>query len=534
MVTVPSSPARLNSGPANVYLPTGIARTGAEETGQGLIRAGALLAQVAERQQAWEEKQQQARDAVEAIKAQTAATRTLNDAAYAIEREGDWRTGVQRFDQAAQGLAQLGANIKDPVARARLDAHVQGLTESRRASLRSSLFKLEADDAVASLDESLETLSQAAANAPNRAERERHQAAAANAIKSMADAGFIDRSKAVNLWQAFKGKEAKVEVDQIIMRDPERAEALLADPRNFPALDPQQRIAAQNRAAGLVDRIEKRRNAAEEKAEARAEKMLKKQGEIMAKELWSLHNVDPTQSRLNPDIVERAKPFLAVDEYKALRRAATGQDFETKDQPAAVADLTPKLDQPDAAALIDRAYLNQQLSTPTYLQLRNRALTLRADDQPASPYKSGRQYLNQALDPGQLGNDPFVRQALALAREQALADFDTWAETNRGADRPTAVAQADALFRQYQNVAFDKMRLALPRPEGYTGSKQDVRQEHVDAARKAIFQKLDSKLLSEAQAAQQLQQLETWEQIIAPKPTAKTPAPRSGAKGAQQ
>ena len=105
MVAVPvlQSQARLRTGGASERINPGAARGIAVDysgAGDSLIRAGL---QMAERAAALEEKKARARDAVEAVKATTAATRTLNDSAYEIERDGDFKTGEQRFDHLVDG-----------------------------------------------------------------------------------------------------------------------------------------------------------------------------------------------------------------------------------------------------------------------------------------------------------------------------------------------------------------------------------------------------------------------------------------------
>lgn len=533
MVAVPvlQSQARLRTGGASERINPGAARGIAVDysgAGDSLIRAGL---QMAERAAALEEKKARARDAVEAVKATTAATRTLNDSAYEIERDGDFKTGEQRFDQTAQGLSQLGEGIKDPERKAMFDAHIQGLVESRRVQLRNSLFKKEADDAVGALDENLDTLSKAAAGATTPLERSQHQSAAAANIKAMRDSGFIDAKGAVNLMQKFNSKIDQVQVEQDIARDPLGAERKLADPRYAPNMDPVQREKAATRAASIVDRIERRKIADEEKNERRADRMITEQGKVVSKELWSMWDPNPNKSRLTEEGVERYKSFLPVDEYKSLRRAALGENREVKDDRDTVGRLEPILSQPGAPKQVDQAYNMGLLSDGTYRSMRTKAENLQTSNGPAKPYVAGRDYLSQALDPGQMGSDTFVRQALSLARVQALADFDTQVEQNPGIGRAEAVNMAQGLYRQYQNVAFDNMRIALPRPSGYEGSKADVKVEDVNAARRKVQADIDSKRISVEQAEQQLRQLETWEQIIAtPKPVTTTGKKAGGVK----
>lgn len=521
MVTVPevTSRARLSTGPANVQLSPSIVPPAADYTGAGrqlLAAASSLM----ERQAALEEKKQAARNAVDLMKANTDAARFVNDLSDAAEKGGDFRNGVAQYDQdVATQIQQRAAAIADPLTREKFTAHAQGLAETRRVSLRDRLFKLEANDAQAALDDNLDTLAKARAAAGNNpAEIQRLDAAAAKAVKDMADVGYIERTAQVNLMQKYRGRGDRVMAEKLVAADPVRAERYLADPTNLPNLDPLDRTKLQERAGTLVDRAERRAIATEDRNQRRAEHDLKLQGDAAAKDLWSLHSPDPSRNRLTLDAIDQRKRELDPSEYRALRRAAMGE--AVIDHAPTVTRLEPLLDQPGILQQLDAAMDNGELTIPTYRDMRRRAQQLQADDKPNSPYKSGRGFLEKALDPGQFGDDKFARQAQSLAQQRALADFDTWAEANPGVDRPAAMAHAQRLQEQYQNVAYNQMRITLPRPEGYTGAKDAVTQATIDQARALIADQLTSKSISNAEAARKFQSLENWEAILgrAPKP----------------
>lgn len=526
MATIPvvQSQARLRTGPANVELSPSIAAGQAQDYGAGFRAIASAAGDMISAQAAFEEKQRNARNAVDLMKANTAATRDINDFADAIEKNGDFRNGTAQFDEGInKRIQERAATIADPITRERFTSHAMGLAESRRTALRDRLFKLESNDAQATLDETLETTAKAAAQSIDPAERQRLEAQAAKSIKDMRDAGYIEPTVATNLFQKFKGSTARVTAERMLNMDPVRFERFIADPNNLPDLNPLDRERLATRAGTLIDRAERRAIAQEDRNLRRAEHALMLEGRAAAKELWGLHSPDPTRNQLTLDAVEARKRELDPGEYKALRRAAQGE--AVIDNPESLIRLQPLLDKPGGPAAVDAAMANGELTPTTYLALRNRSVTLNADDKPQSPYKAGRTFIEKALDPGQLGGDPTMRQALAIAQQRAINDYDTWAERNPGVDRPAAIGYATKLQEQYQNVAFEQMKIALPRPAGYQGSKAGVTAEVVTQARAEIARQLEAKQIGQAEASRQFEILESWEVVLAKAAAQATAAP---------
>lgn len=249
----------------------------------------------------------------------------------------------------------------------------------------------------------------------------------------------------------------------------------------------------------------------EERDQRRAEKALKDAGDQAEKDLDAMA-VDGTLTR---DAIERRKSLLSPTAYKSALKALDPKQADVKDDRDAVLRLEPILDSPEAPALIDQSYQVGELSTTTYRSMREKVRTFQKDDQPDSPYRSGRKFLTTALDPGQIGPDPMMRQPLAIAQARALADFDAWSEANPKITRVQAMTKADELMRAWQTVGFSDMRLALPRPRGFTGNKADVTGADVAAARAAVVGALDRGEISNDQAKLELDPLDVWDRVLA-------------------
>lgn len=335
MVMVPATTARLNTGPANVTLDPSIARGTAVDIGSGLFKAASTLAAFAEKQQA-------ARNAVELMRANTAATKELNDLADQIDQGGDFKNGVAQFEQgAAEIVKRHSASISDPLGQEKFQSHVAGLAETRRVTLRNSLFKLEADDAQSALDENLTTTAQAAAQARTPLERQQYDVQAAAAIKSMQDARYIKPTQATNLLQAYRSKIDESQARSLMQLDPDAADRALNDPQQFKNLDPVKRATLSDQAQRRSEARMRQDIAAQEKAERQAEKQF--------------HDAQrANEGKLTADIID-GKPISADAIAEATRRqlitpeaARTALNLMRKpddvpDDPKAVIDLENRL-----------------------------------------------------------------------------------------------------------------------------------------------------------------------------------------------
>ena len=222
-------------------------------------------------------------------------------------------------------------------------------------------------------------------------------------------------------------------------------------------------------------------------------------------------------SKPNPTMADvealRRNSGIKPAEYKSALKAVA-EDGADEDNADFIATVMPRLADEDLTRDLTRGLETGKLKTETYRTLVNQNRAALKDSRPDSPYRSGRNFLSVALDPGQLGGDGTVRQPLAIARASALADYDAFAEANPQMSRQGSMEKARELMEQYQNVAFDRMTLALPRPRGFFGSKREVTVDIVNAARQNLRDRIRAGELSGSEAAREIQSLDLWESVL--------------------
>jgi hypothetical protein len=259
-------------------------------------------------------------------------------------------------------------------------------------------------------------------------------------------------------------------------------------------------------------------------AQVEEDRQRKAEGEERLKEVYSL----ASRGELRPAHVEAARPFISPTEYNNLLK--TFKPDGAENDPEAMADLVTRIDTESPADFQKSAagYLRQgKLKTETFLSLAEKNRTASKDDQPASPYRSGREMVKVTLDPGQL----LSGAAAAVARNaqaQALSEFDNWSSANPRADRATAMTQAQDIIKRYQVVPYDQMKMATG-VSRYFGpkSRNEVTIADVDAAETKLWQDIQSGRLSREQQEFEIRLLENWRGIL----TREQAAPKEPVRG---
>lgn len=261
----------------------------------------------------------------------------------------------------------------------------------------------------------------------------------------------------------------------------------------------------------LLDRAVMRlaqRDARQERIEAKAQKKI---NEDTLKEAFSR----ASKSTLTPEYVEQIRPWLSPNEYKGLLKTLNAED--NVDDAEAIADLVRKIDSVDTEEFQKSAVSYMQrgkLKTSTYISLSEKNRTASKDDAPASPYRSGRDLVKGALDPGQLLSGPAAGMA-RLGMTQALIEYDNWMQANPRAERADAVAQAQEIVRRYEIVKSSDMKSAIGLSR-YFGpkSKDEVTSTDIDAAEIKLYQDIEGNRLSKPQAEFEIRLLENWRGIV--------------------
>lgn len=478
---------------------------GMVDFGKGLADFGASVARVSEK--ALDAK----RDAQVAVSTARAAA-DLKGFVTDLETDTDYETYPQRFEERAKAAFEQYGQGMDEKGMASFRTKFEILSLEQAGAVRKIGNKRLVDGATADLDAALDGYAGIAANAVSDQQRADALELGRTAIRGTAEGGIISREEAGKRERGFLGKVDEITARQMIAADPEAAIAAIGNAKLFPDMDEKQRLSLLDTATRRAESIVNDRTRREEKREREAEKGIRKQGDEAAKELDAL----AVDGGLTREEVDKRKSVLSPTEYRSFLKTLTGG--EINDNRSIVADMEPILGTPEAASRLDAAYQRGDLSTGTYRAMREKDRNLLKDDQPTSPYKSARGFLATALDPGQISNEPTIRQPLAIAQARALGDIDAWIRANPSATYEQAQEHAEKLLDRYQNVAFGELRLALPRPYRFTGNKRDVSEQAVTEAAARVQSDLDLGKITKVEAAREFSNLDVWERAVAPKP----------------
>jgi hypothetical protein len=461
------------------------------------------------------EREARARRVVELAKTKNGAAAELNDLAVSLERDPDWQTVPDRFKKGADQIrAKYAGSMKDGLGRQEFELGFDRDFNPLNVGLKRKALENGEKDALATMDATIEAEARNVVGAPDRVTAQRARERAAKTIADLRDAGWIAPDRAGKEFARFNSRVDEARVRSMMTADPEGVQKALDDPQQFMALDPVQRATLADQAGRRVDTLVRQRIAQEERDDRLARRRLEDARSAASKDLWD--RWASNSGRLDLAEVQQQKARLSETDYRALVTAALGGDGGV-DEPGAVRELKQTVDSEQPAAFEARAYSllkSGRIRLETYRAEVDRNRSYSKEDSPASPFRSGREYVKAALDPGQLGGDATLRQPLAIAQQRALADFDSWAEQNAGAPRAVTIKRAEELTAQYQAVGYSEMRLSLPRPHGFTGAKQNVAQSDIDAARLAIARDLSGGRLDRDSAARAATMLELWEQVL--------------------
>lgn len=489
----------------------------------GAASFGADLGAAADHYAGVREKLADRRRAVDLLRARTGAAGELADLAQRMEEDTDWRTVGDRYEKEQGEIRARWRKGLDVEAVEQYDI----LTEEkagdyRRRVLARGLAGLK-DEGRANLDglEAQALRDAAAADTPER------RAAALNdyrgALRLMADTGVVDRVDAGKRDRAFLGRADEQDIQSLMNKDPEAAVLALTDSNRFQNIDGVQRERLSRMALGMAEARSRDADIRARRADAQAEKDLKRRGEDEAKRLDQLQ----ADGKLNREEIERSRAFLSPSDYRHY--------LTTISKPAAAADDLPtyagferRLEIEDIAGDVVREQAAGRLTPATAKSLIERNRQAMKDDRPASPYRSGRELVKATLDPGQLLSGGAADAARA-GMASALVEFDAWADANRGADRAVTMDTAREIVGRYQLFSYEKMSVAVGLPRSYTGTRDRLAPADLDAAEARTIADLDAGRLSKEQASIEIRKIENWREILSRKPAA-APAAKPGGK----
>lgn len=288
----------------------------------------------------------------------------------------------------------------------------------------------------------------------------------------------------------------------------------------------QDEVATQSgKAFERVLRLKEHAAAMATRAELAADRVLKKQGEDVAKDAYDL--IDKGQDV--GDFLSANKARLSKADYSALLKANRREERITSD-PETIIDLTTRLASEDVSVDASRAYREGRLSKEDYLSTVGKTRAALRDDQPASPYKSARELVRSTLDPTNLITGPGA-QIAKVGMANALVEVDDWAAKNPTATRADAMAFAREVTQRYAILNYDQMSLAAEPPRSIRGSRNDIDAGALDRAEQTAVQQFDSGQLTRAEYQDELGRIQNWRGIVQQKAAAAAPA--TGRGGAQ-
>ena len=515
------------SGPPNLgILSRAVAGQGelARSAGIGLINLGRSVGHAAATLDEAEQRRQQAVDQLAMATARSRRAAVLINAQAAFEDDPDYATYLDRFDKTADKELQSIAETLSPDLRALFDAESIDERARSRVQVQSQAQAQWKDAGRAHVDQLLADNLQTALKAQDPQTRLQLFDNTASALDAAKTQGLISDVEAGDKRRRWATDMSAAQLDILPPEDRlirlEQGMTATADGQplftktgtvlDFLPVEKRTAMIAETRRE--VAALEQSRNAVAERQDRLAEKRMKEEADALLKAAYD--RIDAGEG-LAPDVLTllRQHPGVTPAEYKGLTTAMSGGAAE--DNADYLAEIGPRLHNEDLSADLTAALRRGDLKGSTYMSLMGQNKAALKDDRPASPYKSGRDFVANGLDPGQLGGDPFVRAALKAAQSDALVDYDTWAGANPDATFEQSIETARNIRARYQNVAFDQMVLALPRPRGFIGGKQDATIEHVMTARRELLRMIQAGTISETEAAREIQSLDTWEAVLA-------------------
>lgn len=457
--------------------------------------------------------QRKAREASELSSLNLEAAKGIGELEFELDKDTDFQTVPQKFEERAKAMREdLLGRATSSTVKSTFQRDFDKLVVSKGISVKRDAFKREVDSGVADLDGNLDLYAGLAARARNDVEREDIIGMARLEIERKADAGFITRESAGKRERTFLSKLDEAAILGEITTQPERALDRLSDPTQLRNIDEVARSRLIDTTTRRIDTLTRERVAAFDRAERLADKNLRLQGDELAKEGWDRH----AGGNLTVDWLRENKRTFSEPDYRALLHAATSEPARADDKETLI-DLRTRIDTEDLSADASRALREGKIKPETYNSIIGQNRAALRDDQPASPYKSGRELVRSTLDPTNLLSGAAAQIAKG-GMASALNDYDEWAVANPKATRQAHIEEARATIARYQVVNYEQMAISQGLPRFYKGTRSDIDADALDKAEGEVIRQLDSRGLSEAQATQELQKIDNWRAILRAKP----------------
>lgn len=311
-------------------------------------------------------------------------------------------------------------------------------------------------------------------------------------------------------------KQTLTKVDQaealrLIRENPSGMIQQLAKSDFLPNLDP---VARQN----LIDKAGaeqlRRANLAYTQA-ARAEiaerRALKVQGTEAMKNIDDLND----NGQLTESTLQQYRPVLDETQWKAAKAMLRGG--ATTDSKDSLMVLETGIGTRDMTDSINGALGANRITMTTYRSLMQRNEAALKDDQPASPYRRGREQLIEGLKPGALLSGPVAdlqRQALVAALRE-YDEFSLGQGVQKMRETPSLVLdRATEIRNRYAIVNFDQQAEAIGVPRFVDKPREKVTDADIVNAGRKTLEEFARGGMTPAERDLQLRKLEAWTEIL--------------------
>lgn len=282
-----------------------------------------------------------------------------------------------------------------------------------------------------------------------------------------------------------------------------------------PTLDlkPDQVISFMNRAEAIQADKETKRRAAEAQVNRDAAKI--------SDEFLKTARDLKAGGRLTVDWIQKNRAQMNAADYGVAYGLLTSEGVEHND-PGVYADLvlakanTPV---PEYREMIAKAVRRGALKPDTANSLLDGNATAMRDDQPASPYRQGRNFVSSSLDANPLGTGPDFG-AKKQTQANALAEYDAWAQQHPQTTADEALAVGTSIVQRYSLLDDAITPGAMGSPYGFTGSLNAVTPDDVLRAAAKLKAAYATGNLTDAQYQAEVARLGSWQRNLARKAAA--------------
>ena len=387
------------------------------------------------------------------------------------------QSGALPYDQAAAEYAKQTAAIPapqipglDPIAQQHLQSGMKHNVMAQQFAINGVVRQAQKNDYLDQFQQALDTKGKHAGQ-PG-ADIDAINKSIDSFVPQALNAG-IPKVKVNEAIQNFKDKNWMNNATQAAIQAKDNLPALkqlqydLTDPNGFYAgkLDTDKRNVVLNKAVDMADGALRMMNTQQEMAYRSAEHAEKLNAQTASKNGDQLL----ATNKLTPDWIEQNRNALSPSDYRYFYKSLTGGD-ESSTDPKVYADLYLK-----AASGEDvRDDARQALTTDHTLSRTDfTKIVSNVDSERPGWFKRGTQFLDQALDPGQLNPDPAAHQSKAFA----LQDWQDWSAKHPNATEADAQKMQDALAQHYQIVPGGKTPLLMQAPLHLVGTRANPTDE---------------------------------------------------------